>query len=120
MMFALLVAVGAAIGAPMRFGVERLVARRSVNQTSFLPWALVIVNGVGSFILGAIYGRMSEVGIALVAVGFCGTLTTFSGFAWDIHQRISHRALMSSVIATVVMLIAAFGGFVIGYWAFRL
>lgn len=120
MMIALLVAVGAAIGAPTRYGVERLVARRTVNQTSSLPWALVIVNGVGSLILGAVYGRMSEVGIAFVAVGFCGTLTTFSGFAWDIHQRISNRAVLSSVIATIVMLIAALGGFVIGYWVFHL
>lgn len=120
MTFALLVALGAAIGAPTRYGVEQFIARRTLNHSGSLPWALVIVNGVGSFILGAVYGRLSAVGIALIAVGFCGTLTTFSGFAWDLHQRISNRNVLSSAIATVVMLLAAFGGFALGYWAFRL
>ena len=81
-LIALVVAVGAAVGAPLRFAVERRLA-------SPWPWGTWIVNAVGSAVLGALVGSLSAGGctdsapvlVAFVGVGFCGSLTTFGGFA---------------------------------------
>ncbi|MFN8167607.1 MAG: CrcB family protein [Candidatus Nanopelagicales bacterium] len=77
---ALLVALGAVVGAPLRFAVERLLA-------STYPWGTWLVNVVGSAVLGVLAGvAQSAQGapvalVALVGTGFCGALTTFGGFA---------------------------------------
>ena len=78
----LLVSLGAALGAPLRFVVERRM------QSSY-PWGTCAVNVVGSAVLGALAGYVSvladpgsaAVAVALVGTGFCGALTTFGGFA---------------------------------------
>lgn len=76
----LLVALGAAVGAPVRFAVERRLA-------SSYPWGTFAVNLVGSAILGALLGLLHAEGqatswvLTLVGVGFCGSLTTFGGYA---------------------------------------
>lgn len=79
---ALAVALGAALGAPLRFYVER-------RLSSSYPWGTWLVNVVGSAILGVLLGSVSGGGtqdstgevVALVGTGFCGSLTTFGGFA---------------------------------------
>lgn len=76
----LAVAAGAAVGAPVRFAVERWLG-------SAWPWGTWLVNVVGSAVLGVLVGVVraqpgtSAVVVALVGVGFCGALTTFGGFA---------------------------------------
>lgn len=74
----LLVALGAAVGAPVRF----LVERRLVGA---YPWGTFVVNVVGSAVLGglvAVAGTSSSTAaVALVGTGFCGALTTFGGYA---------------------------------------
>ncbi|CAB5026398.1 MAG: fluoride efflux transporter CrcB [Actinobacteria bacterium] len=77
------VAVGAGLGAPLRFLVERGAARL---LGPVVPWGTLVVNVVGSLILGAVLGLAVAGGIstwwvALVGTGFCGALTTFSGFS---------------------------------------
>jgi CrcB protein len=79
---ALLVALGAAVGAPLRYVVERRLA-------GAYPWGTWTVNVAGSAILGATVGYVVRHGatdpstalLALVGTGFCGSLTTFGGFA---------------------------------------
>ena len=74
----LLLAVGAAVGAPVRFLVERRLA-------GAYPWGTFVVNVAGSAVLGALVAAAGDVGttpvVALVGVGFCGALTTFGGYA---------------------------------------
>ena len=78
----LLVAVGAAVGAPLRYVVER-------RLSGAYPWGTWVVNVVGSAVLGATAGYLAGTGaststtalLALVGTGFCGSLTTFGGFA---------------------------------------
>ena len=72
---ALLVALGAAVGSPLRFLVGLWLDRR-------LHWGTLAVNLAGSFVLGLLVGAAVEGRwLALLGVGFCGGLTTYSAFA---------------------------------------
>jgi CrcB protein len=72
---ALLVLVGAAVGAPLRF----LAASRLDDRW---PLGTLLVNVAGSFLLGLCSGwSLDGAELALIGVGFCGALTTYSSFA---------------------------------------
>ena len=74
-MTVLLVALGAAVGAPIRFVCGRLLDGR-------LHWGTLAVNLGGSLLLGALTGAgVPAQGMALLGAGFCGGLTTYSSFA---------------------------------------
>jgi CrcB protein len=109
----LLVALGAALGAPLRFVVERRLA-------SSYPWGTWVVNVVGSAVLGATAGYVSTLAtatsaaslVALVGTGFCGSLTTFGGFAAQLldlavappHTARSSRSWRAAGYGTVSVL----------------
>ena len=74
-MTGLLVALGAAVGAPLRYLAGHVLDRR-------LHWGTLAVNLVGSFVLGVLVGAAVEGRwFALLGTGFCGGLTTYSAFA---------------------------------------
>jgi len=80
----LLAGAGAFLGTVSRFLTSRYFA--AFFPSSF-PWGTFVVNVVGCFIIGLIYG-ISEKGNFLstewrifLTVGFCGGFTTFSAFA---------------------------------------
>ena len=75
------VALGAGIGAPTRYVVDRLVTERT--GASRIPLGLLVVNIFGSALLGFILGLDNPTLAIVVGSGFCGAMTTFSGFAWE-------------------------------------
>lgn len=82
----LAVAIGGATGACLRYGVNELVM--NVLGKSF-PFGTLLVNILGSFVLGWLYALFSS-GVlavspwrALVAIGLIGAFTTFSTFSLD-------------------------------------
>lgn len=80
----LLVALGAAVGAPLRFLVDKqMVERLLLGRTTGtpLPWGTFTVNILGSFVLGLLTGVTDQTTTLLVGVGFCGAFTTYSTFA---------------------------------------
>ncbi|GAA2715883.1 fluoride efflux transporter CrcB [Actinoplanes palleronii] len=77
----LLVALGAAIGAPLRYLTDRYV---QVRYGAGFPWGTLAVNVTGSLILGLVLGLPLSAGLtALIGTGFCGALTTYSTFSWE-------------------------------------
>lgn len=74
-MTALLVALGAAVGAPLRFIAGHALDRR-------FPWGTLLVNVAGSTLLGyCSAAALSGPAWSLLGTGFCGGLTTYSAFA---------------------------------------
>ncbi|KIQ66510.1 chromosome condensation protein CrcB [Kitasatospora griseola] len=81
----LLVIVGAAVGAPLRYLTDRAVQAR--HDTVF-PWGTFAVNVSGSLVLGLLTGAVAAGAASsqlqlLLGTGFCGALTTYSTFSWE-------------------------------------
>ena len=74
------VALGAVIGAPLRYLVES-IANRNRSLTDF-PRGVFMVNVVGSALAGIVIAATSGNLRVGLLVGFCGAFTTFSGFGW--------------------------------------
>lgn len=89
----LLVAVGGAVGACMRFGIGELMALLFGRN---FPYGTLTVNVVGSFIMGLAYALISHGHVLehpikpLLMVGILGALTTFSSFALDTVVLMQH------------------------------
>ena len=100
-MTALLVALGAGLGAPMRFLAGHWLDRR-------LPWGTLLVNLFGSAMLGALVGAAVEGHwLALLGTGFCGGLTTYSAFAVQAVQGGPRRGSSYAVMTVTGCLAAA-------------
>lgn len=111
MMSLVLVIVGAAVGAPLRYLTDRAVQAR--NDTVF-PWGTFSVNVIGSLILGLLSGAVVA-GVApnslqlLLGVGFCGALTTYSTFSYETLRLIEQGAVFYAVANVVISVTAALG-----------
>jgi fluoride exporter len=94
----LLVLVGGAIGAPVRYLADLFVQSR---HDSVFPWGTFSVNVVGSLILGATAGGVFAAGgphwlLTLVGTGFCGALTTFSTFGFETVRLVEEGSLLEA------------------------
>ncbi|MCF6734840.1 CrcB family protein [Blastococcus sp. KM273129] len=112
-----LVVVGALVGAPLRLLAERIaVSRRGPGSVA----GTLAVNVAGSAVLGLLLGAAAAPAwaTALVGVGLCGTLTTFSTFGTEVVRLVEGRArgrAAAYVAGTVLLgLVAAAGGFLLG------
>ena len=113
----LLVVVGALVGAPLRLLADRLAVAWWGHGTVL---GTLGVNVVGSGVLGVVLGLAGTPDrvAALVGTGFCGTLTTFSTFGYDVvrllEERAAARALGYAAATLVLGLGAAAGGYALG------
>lgn len=108
-----LVLAGGAIGAPARYFTDRVIQAR---HDSVFPWGTLVVNVVGSFVLGMVVGIGASPGVtALVGTGFCGALTTYSTFGYETHRLIQDRALLLASANLVGSLAAGLAAAALGY-----
>lgn len=102
------VVVGAGIGAPTRYVIDRFVTERTA--VSRIPLGLLVVNVVGSVLLGIVLGLHNPTLAIVAGSGFCGALTTFSGFAWESNAlwRERRSAFWGFVVLMTVLCVASF------------
>ena len=109
------VALGGALGASFRYITVQLF-----EVQSGFPVATLIVNILGSFLIGVCYvlilekTLISEIWRPVLMAGFLGGLTTFSAFSLEavalFEEGRWQMALSYIVFSTVFCIVAAFSG----------
>lgn len=108
------VALGSAVGGLARYGLTRL----TLDWSSAFPWGTIVINVVGSFIIG-FFGTLTVAGSRFavsenarlfVMVGLCGGFTTFSSFSlqtFDLLRAGSPWRAGGNVLLSVTLCLAA-------------
>jgi fluoride exporter len=113
------VCLGAAFGAPCRYLVDRFVQSR---HDAVMPWGTLIVNVIGSFVLGFVTGlatehQVSDQVMTTLGAGFCGALTTYSTFSYETLRLYDNGARLYAGANVVLTLAAGLGAVVTGFAA---
>ena len=106
----LLVALGGAAGAALRYVVGRMLA------SARFAWATLAVNVAGCLVLGIVVTATDGGVRTALGTGFAGALTTYSAFALDtvlLHRNRRRRLAAWNVVGNLVLGISAFA---VGSW----
>lgn len=114
----LLVFAGGAIGSVLRYLTDRWVQSR---HRLHLPLGTLLVNLAGCLIIGVVLGAVAHAGWgarwqSLLAVGFCGGLTTFSAFSVEVVTLARDRRSVRGAGYAAVSIAAGIGLAALG-WA---
>ncbi len=115
-MTALLVVLGAMVGAPARYLADRVISAR---HDSVFPWGTFGVNVAGSFVLGLLYAAGRSHGVSpqlmtLLGTGFCGALTTYSTFGYETVRLLEDGSRFYAVANVVAHVVAGLGAAFVG------
>ncbi len=124
------VMLGSALGGLARYWLGLLVTG---NAGAAFPWGTLLINVLGSFVIGLFATMTSERGLldvtssrlaatidlrAFVMVGLCGGFTTFSAFSlqtFELLQAGRHGAALLYTLGSVVScVLAAWAGWLLG------
>lgn len=102
------VALAGAVGAPVRYLVDRIVERRT---RGVFPLGTFVINASGSVILGfvvglGLYHAFPNTPATILGSGFCGAYTTFSTFTYEtlaLAERRAFRAATANVLLSAVV-----------------
>ena len=116
------VAIGGALGAMARFGLNVLLQR----DIAF-PWGTLSANLLGCLLIGVIAQLVAtsawfnDAGVIpdqyrlLFAIGFCGSFTTLSALVMELHTMLQRSELLNSFAYMMVTMIGGFACFYIGF-----
>lgn len=96
--------IGGGLGSVSRYFMNILLRNYSLE----FPFSTLAVNIIGSFILGfaiALFWSKASVHDVVklaVTVGFCGGLTTFSTFSWEMFDLIKQGDYLLAVLYALI------------------
>jgi CrcB protein len=95
------VIVAGAIGAAARYAIDGAVHERWAPR---VPMGTLLVNVLGSFILGvltgaALYHHPDPAVRTIIGTGFCGALTTWSTLSWETVRLVDEGAPVAAALA---------------------
>ncbi|MFI6515172.1 fluoride efflux transporter CrcB [Spirillospora sp. NPDC050679] len=103
----LLVALGAAVGAPLRYLTDRMMQARTGSR---FPWGTFTVNVAGSALLGFLAALPADGAVmALAGTGFCGALTTYSTFSYETLRLAEDGARTHALLNVAASVTAGLG-----------
>ena len=105
-MRALLISFGAGVGAPLRYFIDAHLRKTRIN---LLPIETLLINILGSFVLGLTVHRSANIGF-LFGTGFAGAFTTWSAFALETHDLFrakKHSYALIYLTLTLILGVAA-------------
>lgn len=104
----LLVGVGGFFGSIARYGVKLLTDKYLPFN---FPYATLIVNLLGCFIIGLLFGYVDRNHAdstlwMTVGIGFCGAFTTFSTFAMENNFLVADKQSTTAIIYMLISVVA--------------
>ena len=116
----LLIGIGGFAGSILRFVIQQASDK---YFSSSLPIGIFLVNIVGSFLIGIIFGLALEKNVLsdelrlMLATGFCGGFTTFSAFSFDNLKLLQNSEYMHLLLysggSVVLGILATFLGIIL-------
>jgi CrcB protein len=112
-----IIGLGGFLGSVSRFLLSKVIQEQS---NSNFPWGTMVINILGSFLLGVIFALSVKHSILnptwrnFLAVGFCGAFTTFSTFSLDNFQLIVNQQIGYSLLYTIISVVLGFGFLYLG------
>ncbi len=118
----LLIALGAAVGANLRYAVSVGAAQR---WGSAFPYGTLIINVSGSMLIGVVLALAARTGMTapwklLLVTGFLGGYTTFSSFAWETFQLVVEGGVGPALLNIAGSVGLGLGGVAVGATLVRL
>ncbi len=116
------VAVGGALGAMARFGLN-VFLQRDIS----VPWGTLSANLLGCLAMGVIAQLVAtsawfnDAGIVpdqyrlLFAIGFCGSFTTLSALVMELHTMLQRNEILNSFSYLMVTMLGGFACFYLGF-----
>ena len=114
----LIVGIGGFAGSVSRYLLQNAVVNRYVT---IFPLGTFAINLIGSFVIGLIFGLaekydwMTQEWRLFLAIGFCGSFTTFSTFAFDNLQLIKDSNYQQLIWYTLLSFILGVALAALGY-----
>jgi CrcB protein len=106
-MTVVLVVIGAAVGAPLRYVTDRLLQGR---HDSRFPWGTFAANVAGCTVLGFLAALPAGHALqVLLGTGLCGALTTYSTFSYETVVLARSGAQTMALLNVVASVLAGFG-----------
>jgi CrcB protein len=101
-----------------RYGISEWARKRLGNA---LPWGTLIVNVVGSLLLGILLGlaireAASRDARAAIGTGFLGAFTTFSTFSNETVLMVQEGKMTGAALNVVLNLVVGIGAAIGGLW----
>jgi CrcB protein len=116
----LFIAFGGMAGSVSRYLVQQMIIR---NYSTIFPWGTFMVNIAGSLIIGMLFGLAAKYDWLnqdlrlLLVVGFCGSFTTFSAFAFEgleLLKNGQYAVLLTYIaLSLVIGILAVWLGFIL-------
>ena len=118
MLFYFYVAFGGALGSVARFGISELMMRWLGAD---FPWGTLVVNVVGSFVIGyfaagAIAWDLPPQSRGFFMVGVCGGFTTFSSFSLQTFHLLRDGHGVAAGVNVLLSLLLCFLAVWLGHW----
>ena len=113
----LLVGAGGALGSIARYAVSMLFAHYAISA----HWATLVVNVVGSLLIGLAIPLLSGGAHLIAVMGFCGGFTTFSTFSSQAVQLFQNGERLAATAYVAVSFVVSIAMVLLGtYVAERL
>ena len=118
----LLVMIGGAAGAGLRWEFGRLALRRMGPD---FPWGTLGVNLIGGLLMGLLAGAMMGRGTIdrpiwlLLAVGLLGGFTTFSAFSFDLFAMLERGRAGTAAAYVAASVLGSLALLALGWWTAR-
>lgn len=116
-MLTVAIAAAGSVGAVARFGLDRAIHARFGRA---FPYALLVVNPVGSFVLAVTVGAaaaghgLSPDTTAVIGTGLCGGFTTFSTFSHDTYRLARQQSATAAALNVGLSLVLGMAAAALG------